>query len=448
MEKVTLTLKEQKRLKVLNEIEAGRMTIGEAAELMRVSERQVYRLKKAYREKGAAGLTHGNRGRPSPRATSPEVKAAVIELVKQSYRDYNNQHVKEKLEEEHQIVVSVATVRRIRLEAGVVSPRKRRAPKHRQRRERYPVEGLLVQTDASLHDWLEGRGPPLALITYIDDATNEVTGAVFREQEDAAGYMMGLWQTTEQKGLPCGLYTDRRNVFQNPKEPTIEQQLAGKQPTSQFKRALDELDMVLIQAYSPQAKGRIERLFATLQDRLVKALREANACTLEEANRVLQDFLPRFNARFAKEAAQPGSAYRPWPADLRPSDVFCFKYSRVVANDNAISFAGHKLPIPPGPARRSYARARVEVRHHLDGRLSVHYHHQQVAVFDPADDAPLRVGHFTPASLPQPPHPVQTVILARAARPESPPAQPFKPPPDHPWRRSFKRGVSHAKEPY
>jgi len=446
METVTLNLKEQKKLKVVTEIEAGRMTTQEGAEMLALSERQTYRLKKAYREKGAVGLAHGNRGQASGRATPEEIKREIVRLVKERYRDYNNQHVKEKLEEEHGIEVSISTVRRIRLEAGIASPRKRRAPKHRQRRERYPVEGMLMQTDASIHDWLEGRGPRLALIVYIDDATNEVSGAVFREEEDTAGYMLALQQVAGRKGLPLALYSDRRNVFQNPKQPTIEQQLAGKQPTSQFKRLLDELGIRLIQAYTPQAKGRVERLFGTLQDRLVKELREANACTVEDANRVLQKFLPGFNTRFTKQAAQPGSAFRDWPADLRPCDVFCFKFTRTVANDNTISFSGHSLPIPPGPHRRSCARARVEVRQLLDGRLAVHYQGQQLVTFQPAEDVPLRVGKFTPAPLPVPSHPVREVILARATRSEPVPRQPYKPPPDHPWRRSYKQSRSYVKK--
>lgn len=433
-----MTKREIKRVEVIIELERGVLMISEASQVLGLSERQVKRLKKAYREKGAVGLAHGNRGKASGRKIPEEVKEAIVRLVRERYRDYNNQHVKEKLAEEHGIEVSVSTVRRIRLEAGIGSPRKRRGPKHRQRRERYPMEGMLMQTDASIHDWLEGRGPRLVLIVYIDDATNEVLGAVFREEEDTTGYMLAFQQVIEKKGLPLALYTDRRNLFQSPKQPTLEQQLTGKQPTSQFKRLLDELDVQLIQAYTPQAKGRVERLFGTLQDRLVKALREANACTIEEANRVLQDFLPHFNARFAKEAAQPGSAYRAWPAELRPSDVFCFKFTRTVANDHTISFSGHKLPIPPSPHRPSLARARVEVRQLLDGRLAVYYQGQHLATFLPAHDTPLRIGKFTPAALPPPSHPVQQVILARAARLDPSPKQPYKPPPDHPWRRSYK----------
>jgi hypothetical protein len=365
-----------------------------------------------------------------------------VALVKKDYRDYNTSHLREVLAERHGIVVSYTSLRALRNAAGYPSPRKRRVPKHRRRRERYPMVGMLLQADGSDHDWLEGRGPRLCLIAFIDDANNEVPAVVFREREDAAGYMLALQHLSQTHGMPLALYADRHTIFQSPKEATLEQQLAGQAPKSQFGRCLDELHIQYIPAYSPQAKGRVERLFETLQDRLVKALREAGAATCQQANAVLPDFLPRFNQRFSKQASQPGSAYRRWPAEVRPSEVFCFKYSRTVANDNTISFDGHKLQIPPGPQRRSYARARVEVRHQLDGRLSVFYQGQQLACFQPADAGPLRVGHFTPLAQAAVLHPIQERILSRAPTPEPAPRQPDKPAPDHSWRRSFKQQPS------
>ena len=432
---VILNMKEQKRLAVLNKVETGQITITEAAEMLALSERQVKRIRKTYREKGAAGLAHGNRGKVSTRRIREEVRQQVIKLVEEKYRDYNDQHLTEKLAELHGIELSRSTVRTIRREVGLGSPRKRRAPKHRARRERKPLPGMLLQTDGSDHDWLEGRGPRLTLIAYIDDATGDVLGGVFREEEDAAGYMLALQVVIQKKGLPQAVYADRHTIFRSPKEATIEQQLAGKEPKSQFGRVLDELGITYIQAHSPQAKGRVERLFETLQDRLVKELREANACTKEEANRVLDAYLPRFNQQFAHMETQPGTAFQELPAGLRLSDVFCFKYTRTVTNDNTISFAGHKLSIPPGSPRRSYARARVEVRLHLEGHLTIHYQNQQLASFQPADPAsPVRAGCFTPLAQtrqPAPPEPVPTTTPA-------PPAQrtPHKPAPDHPWRHS------------
>ncbi len=435
--RVTMSIKELKRVEVIQKVEAGHLTGGEGAALLGLSVRQVRRLVKRYRERGAAGLRHGHRGRVSPRRIAEGMRQEIVGLVKQ-YRDYNTRHLREVLAERHGMVVSYTSLRALRNAAGYPSPRKRRAPKHRRQRERYPMEGMLLQTDGSEHDWLEGRGPRLTLIAYIDDATNQVPAGVFREEEDAAGYMLALQDLSQTHGLPLAIYADRHTIFTSPKEASLEQQLAGQEPRSQFGRVLDELHIQYIPAYSPQAKGRIERLFETLQDRLVKELREAGAATCDDANRVLEVFLPRFNQQFAKTAAQPGSAYRAWPTDLRPDAVFCFKYTRTVASDNTISFSGHKLQLPPGPQRRSYARARVQVRQHLDGQLSVHYQGQQLARFQPADDSPLRVGKFTPAPQPLPSHPVQEVIAARVAKPVISPRQPYKPPPDHPWRRPYK----------
>jgi hypothetical protein len=305
------------------------------------------------------------------------------------------------------------------------------------------MKGMMLQADGSDHDWLEGRGPRLCLIAFIDDATSEVVAGLFREEEDAAGYMLGLQEIGLSHGLPLSLYADRHTIFRSPKEATLEQQLAGKGPKSQFGRALEQLGIEYIPAHSPQAKGRIERLFETLQDRLVKELREANACTLDQANAVLVEYLSRFNHQFAKTETQPGNAYREWPADLRPADVLCFKYTRTVANDNTISFDGHTLQIPPGPQRRSYARARVHVRLHLDGHLTVHYHDQPIAAFQSAQLGPVRADHFTPAPQPtaaRPPDPAPTSAAPTARRSTA-----HKPAPDHPWRRYPLAKIAYGK---
>ncbi len=429
---VTLTVKEQKRLQVIVALEAGRVSGREAAEVLGVSLRHVWRLAAAFREEGAAGLAHGNRGREPANKTPPAIRERVIQLAEERYADYNDSHVTEKLAQEHGIHLSRPTVRRLRRSIGQGSPRKRRAPCHRRRRERYSQCGMLVQVDGSPHDWLEGRGPYLTLLVAIDDATNEVPGAVFRDEEDDAGYCELLWSISLSHGLPLALYTDRHTIFRSPKAATLEQELAGERPRSQLQRIMDELGVEMKTAYSPQAKGRVERLLGTLQDRLVKELREAGASTREEANRVLERFLPEFNARFSVPPAQPGSAYRPWPEPLKREEVFCFKHHRTVANDNTISFDGKRLQIPPGPDRISYARARVEVQQRLDGSLAICYHDHTLVVYQPATADPVRVGHFTPAT---PTHPL---ARSQPQLPQPAPTQtriPYKPPPDHPWRR-------------
>lgn len=437
-EQVILSMKEQKRLQVISELDAGRVTGREAAELMGVSVRQARRLLSAYRQKGVEAVVHGNRGR-APATRTPEViRDKVLTLARTRYQDYNDQHFTEELAEQHGIVLSRSTVRRIRRQAELDSPRKRRAPRHRSRRERYPQAGMLLQIDGSAHDWLEGRGPRLTLIAAIDDATNEVPYALFREQEDAAGYFLLVRQIAESHGLPLALYADRHTIFQSPVEATIDQQLSGKAPQSQFGRLLAELSIQLIAARSPQGKGRVERLFGTLQDRLVKALRQAGASSREEANTALAQFLPVFNGRFSKPAAQSGSKYRPGPTPLNTDQVFCFKHERTVANDNTISFAGVTLQIPPGPDRISYAKARVQVCQYLDGRVGICYQDQLLTIIDKQQEGPVRVGKLA-AGQQEPPQSAP-VLETQQAAPNQQPARktPHKPAADHPWRKPLK----------
>jgi len=431
-ERLTLTMKELKRLRALELVEAERMTVAEAARLLGISERQCWRILARYREKGAAGLVHGNRGRPSPRRLAPAAREEILTLARGICQDYNDQHLSEVLQEEHGLQVSRASVRRIRRAVGLASPHKYRRRRGHQRRQRYPQAGMLLQLDASIHDWLEGRGPQLALAAAIDDATNEVVGALFRPQEDAAGYFLLLRSISQSHGLPLAAYADRHTIFQSPVKPTIEQELTGTVPQSQFARLLAELAIELIAAHSPQAKGRIERLWQTFQDRLVKELRQAGATNLEQANQVLAAYLPKFNQRFTVAPSQPGSAFRPLPADLDWEAVFAFHYQRQVANDHTISLDNHKLPLPPLAHGRSYARAKVDLHHSMDGRLAVRYQGQLLTIFEPAEPGPPRVERFCPkpeAPSSQPAEPVRTPVPPTAARP------PVKPAANHPWRR-------------
>jgi hypothetical protein len=293
---------------------------------------------------------------------------------------------------------------------------------------------MLLQIDGSKHDWLEARGPKLCLIAAIDDATGEVPWALFRPEEDAAGYFLLLQHVFQTHGLPLAVYADRHTIFQSPKKASIADELAGQPPRSQFGRLLDELDVQLIKAHSPQAKGRIERLFETLQDRLLKALRQAGATNVDDANRVLPDFLPRFNARFGVPPAKEPSAFRPWPAGVQPDDVLCFKHERIVANDNTISFCGHRLAIEPDSHRRSYAHRRVQVRQLLNGQLLIGYQAKPLARFKPLLAGPPAVGKFTPAEA----QPVKTKIRPPKPKPHrNAPRIPSRPALDHPWRKSF-----------
>lgn len=375
-----MSRKEQKRAVVLGKVDRGELTGEAAAQVMGLSIRQVRRLLASYRREGPGALAHGNRGRRPAHSLDQATRERILELAQTTYQGFNHQHLTEKLQAE--ITVSRSTVRRILLGAGIKSPKKRRAPKHRSKRERYPQEGMLIQVDGSRHDWLEGRGPYLSLILAVDDATGTVPYAVFRDQEDAHGYFLLLWGIIERKGLPLALYTDKHSIFKHSvrQKESVEEELRGERAPTQFGRALKELAIEDIFAQSPQAKGRVERLGGTFQDRLVSELRLAGARTIEEANCVLAGFLPCYNDQFGVPAAREGSAYRTLEAGLKLEEIFCFKYQRIVASDNTIRLDGQVLQLPPGPNRLSYAHAKVELQQRLDGSLVVRYADQIIGL--------------------------------------------------------------------
>jgi len=233
-----------------------------------------------------------------------------------------------------------------------------------------PQEGMMLQLDGSHHDWLEERGSMFTLLLAVDDATGTVPYALFREQEDTKGYFLLLQGIIQQRGIPLALYSDRHSVFRHSSRKPEEELVRKRRPT-QFGRALRELGIQAVFAQSPQAKGRVERLAGTFQDRLVAELRLAGASSLEEANEVLWEFLSRFNERFGVPAAEPGSAYLQVPEGLDIEGVLCIKELRRVAKDNTVRYHGHTLQLYPGTERASYAGARVEVQQRLDGRLLV-----------------------------------------------------------------------------
>ena len=299
---------EQARIQVLNSVLEHHLPIAQAAEIMGVSERHTKRLLAAYRKDGPAALAHGNRGR-RPRNAIPETAAAaVVRLASNGYAGANHTHLTELLREREGIDLSRPTVRRILVKAGIGSPRSRRSPQHRFRRRRMPQEGMLVQIDGSQHPWLEERGPKLTLFIAVDDATGAVAQAVFRTSEDTRGYLVLLEGLIRQWVIPLALYSDRHSAFKyNARQKPV------PVDTTQFAGVMRELGIQQIFALSPQAKGRVERMLETFQDRLVTELRLAGAGTIGEANEVLKEFLSRFNARFSVAAERPETAYRPVP---------------------------------------------------------------------------------------------------------------------------------------
>ncbi|MGW8180997.1 MAG: ISNCY family transposase, partial [bacterium] len=420
--KVTLNRKEQVRLMVLNQVEKGEMKGREAAEVLGISIRQFRRLIAAYRKKGAEGLAHGNRGRSPVNKLDIGIRERVKELAGAKYAGFNTQHLSEMLVDEEGIEVSRSTVRRILVSGGINRPRRRRAPKHRSRRERQPKKGMLVQVDGSHHDWLEGRGEKMTLIGGIDDATGEVLHALFREQEDTEGYFNLLQMIVLNHGIPMAIYHDGHTIVEPPdkESPSLGEQLTGSKNLTQFGRLLDELNSTSIRSRSPQARGRIERLWGTFQDRLVSQLRLVGASTISQANQVLKDYLPVHNRKFAVPPAIPGSAFLKPNSDWR--SMFCLKYTRTVGLDNVVRFGNQRLQVLPD-SRYSYAKAKVEVRESFDGSLSVYYQGRRLNT---------RSAPTEPAGLRKTPVRITT---------NSTPRQTHKPASDHPWRRSYKQFV-------
>ena len=432
-ETITLDRRAQQRLYILNHVLALELTVEAAAQALELSVRQTRRLIERYRAAGAGGLVHGNRGRVPVNRLDDVTRARVVELAQTTYAGFNPVHLAETLAEEtDEIELSARTIRRILAAGGVEPTRTRRPARHRSRRERMPREGLLLQVDGSRHDWLEGRGPWLTLVGGIDDATSRVTGGIFREQEDAAGYLIALTQTADRFGLPGALYSDLHGIFvKDPnRPPTIAEQLTGKRSLTQVGRALDEAGIAWIGAHSPQAKGRVERVWGTLQDRLVSELRRRRAATIEEANEVLAAYLPRHNRRFAVPAAIEEPAWRAWADGLVAASVFAFHYPRKVARDATISWDGVPLALPRRRDGRSWAGRVVTLEERLDSSLWVS-HDGLCYPLAPAPLEPrtLRVRDLSRRSSETLDRPLPLPALT------TPPTKPTKPASTHPWRR-------------
>lgn len=370
---LNLTMKEAERYKVISEVEEGYLKVKEAAEILELSERQIYRIKARVEEEGAGGVIHRSKGKRAPLWLTEKIRDRIDHLYKNKYGGFNLTHMTEFLNGEERIKVSRESVRQILLEKGSYI-KKRRHPKHRQWREPCSREGQMVQYDTSDHDWLEGRGPWLYLIKGVDDATSKVAGAKFVLADGAKENMGVFWDMVRRRGIPLSVYVDRGSNFKTTRHQSIEDQLKGEYPLTQFARALEELGVKMIYANSPQAKGRIERKFGVFQDRLCSEFRLYNISTLEDANRYLwEKFIPQHNRMFSRTAKEPDSAYRPLPKGLSLKDIFCLKDERTVAGDNTISYQGRTFQILPNEYRSSYYKAKVEIHEYLDDSISIFY---------------------------------------------------------------------------
>lgn len=438
-ETIALDGRTQQRLYVLNHVIAGELTAEQAGRVLKVSVRQVRRLLDRYRADGAAGLVHGNQGRSPAHRTSDELRCRLVELATTTYVGVNRAHLAELLAEREGLAVPARTLRRVLAEAAVGAVRTRRPARHRARRERMAHEGQMVQTDGSRHQWFGPDQPYATLIGVVDDATNRLTGATFRAAEDAAGYLTAFAQTATAYGLPGAIYSDRHGIFiaEKNRAPTLAEQLRGKHSFTQVGRALDQAGIAWIGAHSAQGKGRVERTWGTLQDRLVVELRLETITTIEDANAFLPGFLVRYNRRFTVPAREPEPAWRPWPEGLDAASVFCFHYPRRVARDTTISWPGGPLALPRRADGRSWAGRSVTLQERLDGSLWVSHDGVCLPLAPaPADPITLRARDLSRRAEGR--EDLDLGLLPPAHRPSSPnrPA-PAKPGPDHPWRRGY-----------
>ncbi len=370
METISMSRDERKRLVVLTQVRSGKLTLVQASDLMGLGYRQTKRLWKRFLSEGDAGLVHRARGQAGNRQSPQERKNRVLKLYAQKYTDYGPTLAAECLAQDDGLKVPVSTLRRWLGEANLWRTTHKRK-QHRRRRPRRERFGELVQMDGSHHDWFEGRRGEAVLMVAIDDATGHVEARFFEEETLGAAFtMMDAW--IERHGLPQGLYVDRSGIYRDDREPTPEEILNDQRPRTQFGRAMDELGVELILARSPQAKGRVERMNRTLQDRLVKALRREKIADLESANRFLEEqFLKPFNARFTVAATHPEDAHRPLADGTDLPRILSVRERRVVRNDWTVSWHNALLQLPAGALGLVRPKQYVEVREQLDGRVRV-----------------------------------------------------------------------------
>lgn len=405
-DRVVMSGSELRRIHVIRQVVEHQLTQQQAGAALGLTVRQIRRLRDRLRAEGDGGLAHRSRGRPSNRRKPAAFTQQVLQLYTRHYGDFGPTLAVEQLATRHGLTLSDETLRRWLRAQGIAHFTRRSRP-HRTWRARRAHRGELVQLDGSHHEWLEGRGPRGVLMAYIDDASSRVF-ARFYEYEGTWSALDSFQRYVKQYGLPLAVYADKHTTYRSPAEPTVEEQLAGVKPESQFGRALRELGVELIAAHSPQAKGRIERLFHTLQDRLVKEMRVAGIATLAEANRFLPAWLVQYNRRFAVQPAHGTDLHRPLPVGTEVRAVLALKTRRVLRRDRTVRHGGQLYQI------QSRVRAtHVIVEERVDGTLRMLH-----------QDRPLPYQPIVPQ-----PRPLLAPKPARRPRPL------VKPPTTHPWNR-------------
>ena len=405
---ITMSRQEAKRLHIIHQAMEQKITQTEAATLIDLSDRQIRRMIKRIRKEGDEGICHRSRGQTSNHRIPKKIKDKTLKLFREQYKDFNLVHATEKLSEVHGITLSDETLR-LWLNEADIPYKKRKVKKHRQRRERRAHFGELVQIDGSHHDWFEGRGPVCVFMGYIDDATNTVHGR-FYDYEGTMPAMDSMKRYIKRYGIPKSVYLDKHTTYKSWAEPTIEEQLNDQKPMSHFQKSLAALAIEVIHANSPQAKGRVERLFKTLQDRLVREMRLKGVRSVQEANEFLTDYLPKHNRRFKKPAASKSDLHRPALHSREFDRILCIKEERTVKNDFTIAHNCSLYQIEQATRAK-----KVTVEERLDGSLHITYKGQD-----------LRYREITK----QPAEGIEAPLLLRERKPRIPPA-------DHPWKTLF-----------
>jgi transposase len=397
---------ELRRLHVIQKVLEGGIKQVEAAEILSLSFRHIRRVVKRVQEEGNRGIVHRSRGRPSNRKIADQLKDKVIKLYRTSYKGFGPTLASEKLLERDGVSISDETLRGWLIEAGDwKKTRKRR--RHRQWRELKGHRGEMVQIDGSHHAWFEDRGPECVLMGYIDDATGGVFGR-FYGYEGTMPAMDSFKRYIRKHGLPLKVYLDKHSTYKSTAKPTIEEELSGVEPLSEFERALRELGVEVSHAHSPQAKGRIERLFRTFQDRVIKEMRLRGVKTIEEGNKFLEEYLPLYNKRFSVRPREKDDVHRPLPRGMDLNSILCIKTERTLRNDFTVAH-NHKLYQIEDATKAS----KVIVQDRMDGSMIITYQGQA-----------LRFKEITKRPIRENKQPVAT----RRRKTYIPPA-------DHPWRR-------------
>lgn len=415
-----MSQKERVRLIVMEQVKRNELSLAQAHEVLGLSYRQTKRVWRRYRLEGDKGLVHGLRGKPGKRAIPSALKQRILARYEERYPDFGPTLAREYLAAEG-LVVDHETLRRWRLAQG--KPRlRRRRQRHRQWRERKPCFGAMVQLDGSHHDWFEGRGPRCVLMVMVDDATNRAWAQFFEEETTHASYdMVEGW--AKRYGLPQSLYVDRDSIYRCEGLGTVEEQLAGKAPQTQFGRAMEQLGIELMLANSPQAKGRVERMNGTLQDRLVKALRLEQISDMQKANEYLREsFLPALNRKFQVQPASAADVHRSVPRELK--QILSWEVQRVVQRDWTVQHEGQWYQLNRRHESLALAGKNVIVRKLREGTIQIERQGQKLT-WRKLSQRPKRVE--------------QTAVEAKPVQ------RPATPEPEHPWRRPLLRGGRIAR---